>query len=182
MATYMLRRDPCGLVAARIGRGELEAPHDDHMLRRDPFRDLSSLSSEMQRLLDPYRQRSGEGEDRDLQANWTPAVDVYEDKDGIVLKLEVPEVSQKDIDLSVEGNTLTVRGERKLENAENRDGYHRVERVYGAFARTFTLPSTVDTEHIRAESKDGVLRVLLPKRPESKPRSIKVAVESGLKQ
>jgi HSP20 family protein len=109
-------------------------------------------------------------------AAWSPLVDVFEDADSITLKVEVPEVEAKDVEILVEGNTLTLKGERKLENEEKRDGYHRIERTYGSFSRSFTLPSTVDAEQIRAESKDGVLRIVLPKKAETKPRQIKVGV------
>jgi len=101
---------------------------------------------------------------------------VFEDAEGITLKAELPEVDAKDVEIQVEGNTLTLKGERKLEREDKREGYHRIERTYGAFNRTFTLPTTVDSEHITAESKDGVLRVFLPRKPETKPRQIKVAV------
>ena len=111
-----------------------------------------------------------------MTATWSPLVDVFEDNDGITLKAELPEVDAKDVDIQIEGNSLTLKGERKLENEEKRDGYHRIERTYGAFSRTFTLPNTVDVEHITAESRDGVLRVRLPKRAETKPRQIKVSV------
>jgi HSP20 family protein len=114
-----------------------------------------------------------------MTATWSPLVDVFEDQDGITLKAELPEVDAKDVDIQLEGNTLTLRGERKLEQEENRDGYHRIERTYGAFSRSFTLPEQVDVEHITAQSKDGVLRIHLPKKAETKPRQIKVAVASA---
>ena len=117
-----------------------------------------------------------------MVATWSPAVDVFEDADGIMLKLELPEVEAKDVDIQVEGNTLTVKGERKLEREEKRENYHRIERTYGTFARTFTLPTTVDAEHITAESKDGVLRLVLPKKAETKPRQIKIAASSSATQ
>jgi HSP20 family protein len=145
------------------------------IVRTDPFRELFNLQDQLYRTFgDAYRGR-GEQE-APMTAAWSPLVDVFEDNDAIVLKVELPEVDPKDVDIQLEGNTLTLKGERKLENEEKRDGYHRIERTYGAFSRSFTLPNTVDVEHISAESKDGVLRVSLPKKAETKPRSIKVAV------
>ena len=145
------------------------------MTRYEPFRDLFRLQDQ---LFKTFGEAYGSREESGLTGAWVPAVDVFEDNDAITLKLELPEVDAKDVDIQIEANQLTVRGERKLENSENRDNYHRIERTYGAFSRSFTLPSTVDTEHISAESKDGVLRVVLPKRAETKPRQIKVQVDS----
>ena len=144
--------------------------------RYDPFRDLFRLQDQ---LFKTFGEAYGPREETGLTGAWTPAVDVFEDTDAITLKVELPEVDAKDVDIQVESNQLTIRGERKLENAESRDGYHRIERTYGAFTRSFTLPNTVDTEHISAESRDGVLRVVLPKRAETKPRQIKVQVEAA---
>ena len=145
--------------------------------RYDPFRDLFRLQDQ---LFKTFGETYGSSRDETgLTGAWTPAVDVFEDGDAITLKVELREVDAKDVDIQVEANQLTIRGERKLENAENRDNYHRIERTYGAFSRTFTLPNTVDTDHISAESRDGVLRVVLPKRAETKPRQIKVQVEAA---
>src|SRR3954468_18901276 len=145
------------------------------MIRTDPFRDLFQLQDQLFRTFgSTYR-----GQDREeapMTAGWSPLVDIFEDQDAITLKVELPEVDAKDVELLVDGNSLTVKGERKMENEEKKDGYHRIERTYGAFSRSFTLPQTVDSENIRAESKDGVLRILLPKKPETKPRQIKVGV------
>lgn len=146
--------------------------------RFDPFRDMLSLQDSLVRAFDAAYGRKG-SEKETPSGTWTPSVDVFEDHDGLQLFVEVPGVSQSDIDLRVEGNTLTLRGQRKLERDEQRQGYHLVERVYGQFQRTFTLPETVDAEHVSAEAKDGVLAIRLPKKPESKPRQIKVQVDSG---
>lgn len=148
------------------------------IVRNDPFRDLLSLQDQLFRTFDSAY-RGARGEDMPLAATWQPLVDVFEDAEGITLKAELPEVEAKDVEIQVEGNTLTLKGERKLEKEDKREGYHRIERTYGAFSRTFTLPNTVDTEHITAESKDGVLRIFLPKRPETKPRQIKVGVSTS---
>ena len=96
------------------------------------------------------------------------------------LEVELPEVDANDIDIQLEGNALTLRGERKLENVDKKEGYHRVERSYGAFGRRFTLPSTVETGNVTAQSRDGVLRIFLPKKAETKPRQIKVQADSSL--
>ena len=143
--------------------------------RYEPFRDLFRLQDQ---LFKTFGEAYGGREESGLTGAWTPAVDVYEDNDAITVKVELPEVDVKDVDIQGEANQLTIRGERKLEKSENRDSYHRIERTYGMFSRSFALPSTVDTEHISAESKDGVLRVVLPKRAETKPRQIKVQVDS----
>jgi len=111
---------------------------------------------------------------------WSPLVDIFEDKEGITLKVELPEVDANDVDIQLEGNALTLRGERKLENADKREDYHRIERYYGSFSRSFTLPSTVDLGNITAQGRDGVLRIFLPKKSETKPRQIKVEVDSTL--
>ena len=146
--------------------------------RNDPFRDLLALQDQLFRTFDTAYRASPREEDQPMMATWSPLVDVFEDAEGITLKAELPEVDAKDVEIQVEGNTLTLKGERKLEREDKREGYHRIERTYGTFARTFTLPSTVDPEHITAESKDGVLRIFLPKRPETKPRQIKIAASA----
>ena len=150
--------------------------------RQYPFRDLLRLAG-----FEHPGYRASEGADiergeRMALSSWTPHVDIYEDKEAILLKVELPEVDAKDVEINVEGNSLTLRGERKLEKADQRDGYTRIERSYGAFSRSFTLPTTIALEHITAETKDGVLRVTLPKRAETKPRQIKVQASSGLSQ
>jgi HSP20 family protein len=103
-------------------------------------------------------------------------VDIYEKDGNIILKAEIPGVDAKDVDIRVEDNVLTLKGERKFDNEVNRDKYHRVERTYGAFSRSFTLPTVVDVEKIKAEARDGVLRVILPKKEEAKPKQISISV------
>ena len=147
------------------------------IVRNDPFRDLFALQDQLFRTFGSAYRNRGE-EEQAVTATWSPLVDIYEDGDGITLKAELPEVDAREVEIQVEGNTLTLKGERKLEYEDKRDGYHRIERTYGAFSRTFTLPSTVDVEHITAGSQDGVLRVHLPKKAETKPRQIKVAVSA----
>ena len=151
------------------------------IVRNDPFRDLFALQDQLFRTFGSAYRGRGE-EEQAVTATWSPLVDVFEDADGITLKAELPEVNAGEVEIQVEGNTLTLKGERKLENEEKREGYHRIERTYGAFSRTFTLPNTVDVEHVSAESKDGVLRIRLPKKAETKPRQIKVAVSAPTTQ
>jgi HSP20 family protein len=117
---------------------------------------------------------------RGATSAWSPLVDIFEDAEGITLKVELPEVDANDVEILIEGNALTLRGERKLENADKREDYHRIERYYGSFSRSFTLPSTVELGNITARGRDGVLRIFLPKKSETKPRQIKVEVESTL--
>jgi HSP20 family protein len=110
---------------------------------------------------------------------WNPGVDVYETGNELVLKVDVPGVSQNDIDIQLENGTLTIKGERKFENASDSKSYHRIERSYGAFARSFSLPDTVDPENVRAEYNDGVLTILVAKKEVAKPRSIRVEVSNN---
>jgi len=110
---------------------------------------------------------------------WAPAVDILETTDELVLKADVPSVEQKDIDIQIENGTLTLKGERKFEKEENGKGFHRLERSYGSFVRYFTLPDTVDAEHVKADYQSGVLTVTLPKKEIAKPRAIKVQVSNN---
>jgi HSP20 family protein len=124
------------------------------------------------------RSRAGHAE----LASWAPAVDIYETENELVVMADLPEVEDKDIDVRVENNTLTIHGERKFSNQVHEDNYLRVERAYGTFTRSFSLPNTVNTEAIKAEHKNGVLTVHMPKREETKPKQIKINVsENGKK-
>ena len=149
------------------------------MTRYDPFRELMQLRHQLfhQQLEQPYA-RGEEAQAQDTGGAWSPLVDVFEDSEGITLKVELPEVDANDVDIQLEGNALTLRGERKLENADKRESYHRIERYHGSFSRRFTLPSTVEMGNVRAQSRDGVLRIFLPKKAETKPRQIKVETGS----
>jgi HSP20 family protein len=142
--------------------------------RFEPFRELAAVQARLNRIFsEPYEN----GDDSLTQASWVPAVDVFENaQHELVLKAELPGVKKEDIDLKVENNTLTIRGERKREFETKEDGYHRVERTYGSFARSFTLPTTVNADGVKAEYKDGVLTVTLPPREEAKPRQVQIAV------
>jgi HSP20 family protein len=141
--------------------------------RWNPYRELNSLQSRMNRLFDA--QFGGRDESLTTGA-FVPPVDVYEDEQSIQLKLEVPGIAEKDLDIRVENNTLTVSGERKLEKEEKEENFHRVERRYGSFTRSFSLPTTVNTEDIKADYEQGVLKVRLAKRQEAKPKQIKVNI------
>ncbi|MEW6369180.1 MAG: Hsp20/alpha crystallin family protein [Acidobacteriota bacterium] len=109
-------------------------------------------------------------------ASWTPAVDIYEGDGALELKVELPEVDRKDMSITVENDTLTIQGERKFPAEPKREAYHRVERCYGTFARSFRLPKTVDQEKVKADYVNGVLKVVLPRKPELKPREVAVSV------
>jgi HSP20 family protein len=149
--------------------------------RWDPFRDVASLQNRLNALFQDYSRGSGENE-LVSTASFVPPVDIYEDAHKIVLKLEVPGMKQEDLDIQLENNTLTVRGERKFEKEEKEENFHRVERRYGSFYRSFTIPNTVNTENVKADYDAGVLRIQLEKRPEAKPKQIKVHVGSAPKQ
>jgi HSP20 family protein len=109
---------------------------------------------------------------------WSPAVDIYETENELVLKADVPDVNQKEIDVRVENQTLTIAGTRNFEKSENKKGFHRIERSYGNFVRSFAIPNTFDTENIKAEYHNGVLSVTLPKKEAAKPRQVKIEVKS----
>lgn len=148
--------------------------------RWEPFHGLNTLQDQVNRLFEDSfaRNRSGQAE----LASWAPAVDIYETENEVVVKADLPDVQEKDIDVRVENNTLTIRGERKFESEVHRENYLRVERAYGTFTRSFSLPNTVSTETIRAEYQNGVLSVHMPKREESKPRQVKIAVSGNGKK
>ena len=148
------------------------------IVRYDPFRDLRTLQEEVNRLFSTNLTRAFDDEGIGRGA-WAPSVDIYENKDQIVLEAELPGMKQEDFDLSIENNVITLRGERKFEKTDETDNYHRVERSYGAFTRSFTLPQTVSAEGASAEYNNGVLRVTLPKKEETKSRRIQVTGTSG---
>lgn len=140
--------------------------------RWDPFHHLN-FQDQVNRLFDTsFRVRP---EESALTA-WSPAVDIYETENELILKADVPDINEKDLDVRVENNMLSIRGERKFEQKVKEENYLRVERSYGAFSRSFSLPNTVNTEAIKAEYKNGVLTVELPKRVEAKPKQVKVNV------
>jgi HSP20 family protein len=138
--------------------------------RYDPFRDLRTLQDEVNRLFTGNASRAFDDEGI-ARGSWSPHVDIYENKDQIVLEAELPGMKREDFDLSVENNVITLRGERHFEKKEETDNYHRVERAYGSFVRSFTLPNTVSAEGAVADYRNGVLRVTLPKRAASRLRA-----------
>ena len=147
------------------------------LTRWDPFRELSALQNRMSRL---FEEQYGTGREESLTAGaFLPPVDIYEDEHSLQLKLEVPGIEQKDLDVKVENNVLTVSGERKFEKEEKEENFRRVERRYGSFTRSFTLPNTVNPEDVSADYNDGVLKIRLGKRAEAKPKQIKVNVGEG---
>jgi HSP20 family protein len=141
--------------------------------RWEPFHGVSTLPEQINRLFNDTFERRGE--ESSLTA-WAPAVDIYETEQELVLKADLPDVNPKDLDIRVENNILTIRGERKFEKKVNEENYLRVERSYGSFARSFTLANTVNSEAIKAEYHSGVLTLSIPKREEAKPKQIKVNV------
>lgn len=146
------------------------------IVRWEPFRDLVSIQDRMNRLFDESFRglaRPGE-EDWGLGGTWAPPVDIYEHEGNIVLKAELPGVDPKEVDVHLENNVLTLRGERKFGSEVTRENYHRVERSYGTFSRSFTLPSNADGEKISAKFDNGVLTVTIAKRPETKPRVVDI--------
>jgi HSP20 family protein len=147
------------------------------LTRWEPFRELQDRIDRMNRLFrESYRP---EGPEEALTStSFAPPVDIYEDEHNITLKMEVPGIDEKDIDVRIENNTLTVRGERKFEKEEKEENFRRVERQYGSFTRSFTLPSSVETENVQATYDKGVLEIRLAKKAEAKPKQIKVKVGS----
>lgn len=143
------------------------------IVRYDPFRDLRTLQEEVNRLFTGNIAR-GFDDEGIARGAWSPSVDIYENKDHIVLEAELPGMKREDFDLSVENNVITLRGERHFEKKDESDNYHRVERAYGSFTRSFTLPNSVTAEGANAEYNNGVLRVTLPKREETKARRIEI--------
>lgn len=146
--------------------------------RYDPFRDLRNLQEEVNRLFTGNAGRAFDDEGI-ARGSWSPSVDIYENKEQIVLEAELPGMNREDFDLTVESNVITLRGERRFEKKEDTDNYHRVERAYGSFTRSFTLPNTVSGEGASADYRNGVLRVTLPKREETKARRIEVKGEGA---
>src|SRR6266571_603112 len=143
------------------------------LTRWEPFRGATTLQDQVNRLFNDVLERTGE--ESSLTA-WAPSVDIYETEHELVVKADLPEVDPKDLDIRVENNILTIRGERKFEKNVSEENYLRVERSYGSFARSFTLANTVNSEAIKADYQNGVLTLTIPKREEAKPKQIKVNV------
>lgn len=148
--------------------------------RWEPVGDVTSLSDRMERLFDEMmgrgmRRAASEG---GVRGSWAPPVDILEQKDAIVIRADLPGFSAEDVEVTVDQGVLTIRGERKFEQASEGETYHRVERSYGLFERTFTLSNSVDVNKIEAKFANGEMHINLPKREESKPRSVKIKVEN----
>jgi len=148
-----------------------------NVVKYDPFGDLRSLQDEVNRLFSGKFSRGSQ--DEVLRGAWSPSVDIFENKNEIVLEAELPGMKAEDVNISIENNVLTLHGERKFEKKDERDNFHRVERSYGSFTRSFTLPPTVSSENAQAEFENGVLRLTLAKREEAKPRRIEIKAGSG---
>jgi HSP20 family protein len=133
--------------------------------RIDPFRELASLFENF---------AEGTGKSQIQSGTFVPPVDVYEDEHTLILKLDVPGVSEEDLDVQLENNTLTVKGERKFEKEEKEENFHRIERRYGSFLRTFRVPNTIDSEHVDAQYEKGVLKLTFAKKAEAKPKQIRI--------
>ena len=144
--------------------------------RWDPFRELNTLQNRVNSLFQNYG-RSNQ-EELTTSGSFVPAVDVYDDEHKVILKLEVPGVKQEDLDVQVENQTLTVRGQRTFEKEEKEENFQRIERRYGSFSRSFTLPNTIDTQSVKADYENGILKIELAKREEAKPKQIKVNIGS----
>jgi HSP20 family protein len=144
------------------------------ILKYGPFADVDDMPGirQMQETLSRFLSEPN-------SRPWTPSVDILETENELILKMDVPEVELKDVDIRLENHSLTVKGERKFENLAESKAYHRIERSYGTFARNFTLPDTVDTEKVRADYKAGVLSIILPKKEVAKPRTIKVEISNN---
>ena len=144
------------------------------IIRWDPFRDLVTLRERMNRLFEDAVSTARSEEKDMISSSWAPAVDIYEDEKQLVLTAEIPGINEKDVEIKVEDNTLSIHGERKLEKETKEENYHRIERAYGSFFRSFTLPNHIDQDKIQAEHENGVLKITMPKKPELQPRKVKI--------
>jgi len=147
------------------------------LVRWDPFRDIITLRERMDKMFEDSLARFRMPEEATMPTFWSPSVDIYETDENIVLKAELPGVDKKEVSVEVKDNTLFLKGERKREKEVKEENYHRVERSFGTFMRSFSLPVTVKQDQVKAKFKDGVLEVTLPKAEEAKPKQVKVEVE-----
>lgn len=145
------------------------------IVKYNPFRELRTMQDQMNRMLDMAWNREF-GEEL-KEGVWQPPVDIYEDEHSVVIKAEIPDVDQKDIDIRIENNTLTIRGERKHSSEVKKENYYRVERYFGQFQRSFSLPQSIDQEQVQASCDKGILTITLPKREETKPKQISVQIK-----
>lgn len=145
------------------------------IVKYNPFRELRAMQEQMNRLLDlTWNRETGEELKEGI---WQPPVDIYEDENTVVIKAELPGIDQNDIEVKIEDSTLTLRGERKHDQTVKQENFHRIERFYGAFMRSFSLPHTIDREKVKASCEKGILTVILPKKEETKPKQITVEVK-----
>jgi HSP20 family protein len=147
------------------------------LTRWDPFRDLLSLQERMNKLFEDSLARSSSPAGESAAGTWSPPVDIIEKEDEILLRAELPGIDLQNVDLQVHDDTLVLRGERQFDKETKKENYHRIERAYGTFSRSFTLPSSVDQGSIKAKLKDGILEVHLPKVQSAKPRPIPINVK-----
>ena len=142
--------------------------------RWDPFRDLVVLQERMNRVFEDAAVRGWKNDEPSATTSWSPAVDIYETDNEIMVQAELPGVDRKDIALQLENNVLTLKGDRRFEKETNQENYHRIERSYGGFSRAFTIPTVVDEDKIRADYRDGILKIALPKKEQVKAKQIKI--------
>ncbi|MGE3979054.1 MAG: Hsp20/alpha crystallin family protein [Nitrospira sp.] len=146
------------------------------LVRWDPFRELEEVSDRLNRMFARPATRSSNGKETMIVADWTPSVDISETESEYQIKAEIPDVKKEDVKVTLEDGVLTIQGERKHEKEEKGKKYHRIERSYGSFVRTFSLPDVIDDDKVKAEFKDGVLNLHLPKSEKAKPKAIEVKV------
>ena len=151
------------------------------LTRWNPTKEATNFSQGMERLFDEMVGRGlwRSSDERPLRGTWVPSINILERQDAMVVTADLPGLRAEDVDVTVEEGTLSIRGERNLEEAAEGETYHRVERLYGSFERTFTLPNSIDVEKIEARFSNGEMILTLPKREESKPRSVKIKVENN---
>ena len=144
------------------------------IIRWDPFRDVVTLRERMNRMFeDVFSGRAEEGKEL-TTSTWAPSVDIFETERELVLTAEIPGIDEKDVEIKIEDNTLSLKGERKFEKETKEENYHRIERSYGSFYRAFTLPNSIDPDRIQATHENGVLKITMPKRDELQPRKVKI--------
>ena len=143
------------------------------IIRWDPFRDMVTLREKMNRLFEDYSPARTE-EKNIVAGSWAPSVDIYEAENELVLTAELPGIKEEDIEIKLEDNTLTIKGDRNFEKETKEENYHRIERSYGSFFRSFTLPAYIDQEKIEAEHENGILKISMPKKHEAKSRKVRV--------
>jgi HSP20 family protein len=143
------------------------------IIRWDPLREMETFRERMNRLFNETF--TGREEDTDIKSGiWSPVVDIHESDKNLVLTAELPGLKEEDVEVNIDGNTLSISGKREFEEETKKDDYHRIERSYGSFFRSFTLPSYIDQEKVKAEYDNGLLKVTMPKKPELKPKKVKV--------